>query len=178
MHHSVLMFSCDNGKTWPEYSQANDDPQNQQEIQTLCRRYPDARLILAHSARGFNPQHNIDGLATLRGLGNVWFDTSANCDAMAHIAILKILGHQHLMYGSDFWISHLRGIPIAANDSFIWLYENSDAWTEGPVSPKPVFVGLEHLRSLRWACWSQGLSDKQVEDIFYRNAETMWNIDN
>ena len=53
--------------------------------------YPGVRLILAHSARGFNPQHNIDGLEALRTLDNVWFDSSANCDAMAHIAILKIL---------------------------------------------------------------------------------------
>ena len=28
VHHSVLMFSSDNGKTWPEYSQANDDSNN------------------------------------------------------------------------------------------------------------------------------------------------------
>ena len=27
-HHSVMMFSNDNGKTWPEYSQACDDPNN------------------------------------------------------------------------------------------------------------------------------------------------------
>ncbi len=28
VHHSVMMFSSDNGKTWPEHSQANDDPNN------------------------------------------------------------------------------------------------------------------------------------------------------
>ena len=152
------------------------DPENQQEILTLCRRYPGVRLILAHSARAFNPQHNLDGLEAIRTLDNVWFDSSANCDAMAHIAILRIFGHQRLMYGSDFWVSHLRGLPVAAGDSFVWLYENSDAWTDGPYSPKPVLVGLEHLRSLRWACWSQGLTDSQIEDIFYRNAEMLWSV--
>jgi predicted TIM-barrel fold metal-dependent hydrolase len=33
-----------------------------------------------------------------------------------------------------------------------------------------VIVGLEHIRSLKWACWSEKLSDSQVEDIFYNNA--------
>ena len=41
---------------------------------------------------------------------------------------------------------------------------------------KPVLVGLEHLRSLKWACWSERLSDSAVEDIFWNNAAKLFNL--
>jgi len=36
---------------------------------------------------------------------------------------------------------------------------------------EPVLIGLEHLRALKYACWRQGLTDSQVEDIFFNNLE-------
>jgi predicted TIM-barrel fold metal-dependent hydrolase len=42
---------------------------------------------------------------------------------------------------------------------------------------KPVFTGLEHLRSLKWACWSERLSDTQVEDIFWNNAARLLGLE-
>ena len=42
------------------------DPSNQHWIRHYCETYPDMQLILAHTARGFNPYHTIEGLAALR----------------------------------------------------------------------------------------------------------------
>jgi hypothetical protein len=53
------------------------DPRNQATIRRYCEQYPNMRLILAHAARGFNPWHTIEGIGSLRGLSNVWCDTSA-----------------------------------------------------------------------------------------------------
>jgi len=50
------------------------DPGNQREINEKCRKYPRARLILAHAARGFHAPNTLKGLASLRGLQNVWFE--------------------------------------------------------------------------------------------------------
>ncbi|GIT28908.1 MAG: hypothetical protein Ct9H300mP1_09540 [Planctomycetaceae bacterium] len=33
-----------------------------------------------------------------------------------------------------------------------------------------MIVGSNTSRALKWACWSEKLSDSQVEDIFYNNA--------
>ena len=74
------------------------------------------------------------------------------------------------MYGSDFPVCHLRGRSLGAADSFLWLYEETPVWGERHQRVDPVFVGLEHLRSLKWACWAAGLSDGQVEDVFWNNA--------
>jgi glutamate-1-semialdehyde 2,1-aminomutase len=109
-------------------------------------------------------------LPKLTGLDNLYFDTSANCEPMAHQTIIRIIGHKKLMYGSDLPASHQRGRSVAASDSFLWLYENTPVWGEKHLTIKPTMVGLEHLRSLKWACWAERLSDAAVEDIFWNNA--------
>ena len=121
-------------------------------------------------ARGFQPAHNLEGLPKLTGLDNLYFDTSVNCEPIAHQAIIRIIGHDKLMYGTDMPVSHLRGRSLSAADSFIWLHEDAPVWGEKHQKIDPVIVGLEHIRSLKWACWSEKLSDSQVEDIFYNNA--------
>ena len=146
------------------------DPSNIHWIRHYCETYPNMKLILAHSARGFQPAHNLEGLPKLKGLSNLYFDTSANCEPMAHQAIIRIIGHEKLMYGSDLPVSHMRGRSLAVADTFLWLYRKSPVWGEKHMQINPVFIGMEHLRSLKWACWSERLSDQAVEDIFWNNA--------
>lgn len=158
-------------------AQAVADPANQRWIRHYCERYPGIKLILAHAARGFQPEHNFRGLPALTGLDNLYFDSSANCEPMALAAIIRIMGPEKLLYGSDFPVSHYRGRSVAAADSFIWLYENSPVWSEKHLSIHPVFVGLEHLRALKWACWSERLKDDQVAAIFWTNSARLFGID-
>jgi glutamate-1-semialdehyde 2,1-aminomutase len=151
------------------------DPLNQATIRRYCERYPNMRLILAHAARGFNPWHTIEGIDSLRGLGNVWFDTSAVTEAGAFEAIVETFGHERLLYGSDFYISHMRGRCVAIGDSFHWLYAE-DMGVEKHATLQPVLVGLESLRSLRLAARRLKLTDGQVEDIFYNNAARLFSF--
>jgi len=152
------------------------DPDNQHWIRHYCRTYPHMRLILAHAARGFQPAHNLEGLSALAGLDNLWFDTSANCEPIAHQAILREFGHERLMYGSDLPVSHMRGRSLGAGDSFLWLYEDTPVWGGKHLKVDPPLIGLEHLRSVKWACWSEKLSDSQVEDVFWGNAARLFGV--
>ena len=157
-------------------SRAVADPSNIHWIRHYCQTYPGMQLILAHSARGFQPAHNFEGLPQLVGLDNLYFDCSANCEAIAHALIIRIFGHERLLYGSDFPVSHDRGRSLGIADSFVWLSEDSPAWQEKHMQVKPVLVGLENLRSLKWACWSTGLGDSAVEDIFWNNAASLFGL--
>src|SRR5206468_4329733 len=89
--------------------QALSEPRNQSYIRERCRKYPSAKLVLAHAARGFNARHTVDAIDTIRGLDNVFFDTSAVCEPSAFEAILRAFGPSRLMYGSDFPVSEMRG---------------------------------------------------------------------
>ena len=43
-------------------SQALADPSNQEVLRRYATKYPNARIILAHAARGFNPHHTVVGI--------------------------------------------------------------------------------------------------------------------
>ena len=152
------------------------DPVNQATIRRYCLAYPNMRLILAHAARGFNPWHTIEGIESLRGLENVWFDTSAVTEAGAFEAIVETMGHEKLMYGTDFHVSHTRGRCVAIGDSFHWLYADEMDLDEKHTSLQPVLIGLESLRSIRLACQRLKLSERQIEDIFCGNAAELLDI--
>ncbi len=152
------------------------DPVNQATIRRYCARYPNMRLILAHAARGFNPWHTIEGIASLAGLDNVWCDTSAVTEAGAFEAIVETLGPSRLLYGTDFHVSHLRGRCVAIGDSFHWLYADAMNLAENHAALRPVLIGLESLRSLFLAFHRLKLSDAQVEAIFYGNAAQLFDL--
>jgi len=157
-------------------SRAVADPDNRRWIRHYCESYPGMKLILAHSARGFQPAHNLEGLAELADLNNLYFDTSVNCESVAQQVILRHFGPKKLLYGTDLPISHRRGRSLGAGDSFVWLYEETPVWGEKHLQIDPVLIGLEHLRSIKWACWSERLGDSAVEDIFWNNAAELLGV--
>jgi glutamate-1-semialdehyde 2,1-aminomutase len=102
---------------------------------------------------------------------------SAMTEAGACEAIIEILGHDHLLYGTDFPVSHMRGRCVAVGDSFVWLYEDTLNWDTVSFQPvRPVFVGLESLRILKQAAWHCRLKDSQVDDIFRNNVRRMLGV--
>ena len=124
------------------------DPVNQATIRRYCETWPRMRLVLAHSGTAFNPHHTAEGIHSLAGLENVWFDTSAMTEAGAFEPIVRQFGHTRLMWGSDYPISHLRGRCVAIGDNHIWLYENNVDWdTLSYRRIQPVYLGLESLRA-------------------------------
>lgn len=150
------------------------DPVNQASLVRLARKYPNARWILAHAARGFNPHHTIEGIDAIKGLGNIWFDTSAVTEAGAFEAIVRAFGVNRLLYGADFPVTHLRGRCVAIGDSFLWLTADNTDFGAAYGAVEPVLVQLESLRALKQACWNLRLSDSEVERIFWDNAEALF----
>lgn len=153
------------------------DPSNQHWVRHYCEHYPGAQIILDHCARGFNPYHVLEGLPKLAGLGNLWVDTSAVCDPLAVLAALEVVGPERLLYGSDFYVSHIRGHNYSLGDSFVWLDEDS------PLPPAPYaggwslpLIGLENLRAVKAAFGVAGLTDSQVEAYFSGNARALLGV--
>lgn len=151
------------------------DPVNTDYIRDRCRRYPGAKLILAHAARGFAGHHTLEGIEKLRGLDNVFFDTSVVCEPLPLCAILKTFGSSRLMYGSDFPVSIWRGRPFTLGDGFYWVYEDMldmSAWSMG----SPTLTGIESLHAIKQAAQILDLTDGDVENIFYNNVASLLGI--
>lgn len=186
-------FNCDQGEFLPDWvweianrrglwitmhmvlSKALSDTRNLSYIREKCRRFPGAHLVLAHAARGFNASHTVDAIDSLRGLDNVFFDTSAICEPAAFESIIRATGTTRLMYGSDFPISELRGKAMSVGDGFLWIYEHNVDWETWPHGNANV-VGIESLLALKQACRTMALNDGDIERIFSTNARQLLGI--
>ena len=151
------------------------DTANQRYIREHCLRYPDAKLILAHCARSFNAGHILEGLESLRGLDNVYFDNSAICEPQPVQEILRIFGPSRLMFGTDFPVSELRGRAVSSADGFIWLSPTNVDWSTAAFGTNTV-LGLESLLALKQGCRSMQLTDGDIECIFFGNAHQLFHI--
>jgi glutamate-1-semialdehyde 2,1-aminomutase len=145
------------------------DPVNANYIVDHCRKYPGAKLVLAHAARGFASHHTAEGIESLRGLDNVFFDTSVVCEPLPLCAILKTFGSSRLMYGSDFPVSQWRGRPFTIGDGFFWVYENTLDWSAWPMG-EPTLTGIESLHAIKQAAQLMDMTDSDIERIFHDNV--------
>ena len=146
------------------------DKSNQRSIRRFCEKYPSARLILAHSARGFHAPNTVNSIASLRGVQNVYFDTSAVCESDATAAILDEFGPRRVMWGSDFPVSQQRGRCVTLGSGFVWITTGLVKWTDKSFFGEPVAVGLQALSALLDATDRIGLNDRDLQDIFCDNA--------
>lgn len=148
------------------------EPENQRYIREHCIRYPNAKLILAHAARGFCGKHTVEGIDSIRGLDNVYFDTSAVCEPSAFEAILKVFGPGRLFFGADFCVTEMRSRCVDLADDFLWLDEIRADFSRARCA-KPTLLGLESLLALRQACENQNLDATDIEEIFCNGARRM-----
>lgn len=148
------------------------EPENQKYIREHCVRYPNANLILAHAARGFCGKHTVEGIESIRGLENVYFDTSAVCEPHAFEAILKVFGPTRLFFGADFCVTEMRSRCVDLSDGFLWL-ESVQADFSKSQFAKPTLLGIESLLALKQACFNQHLDATDVEEIFCLGARRM-----
>jgi len=59
---------------------------------------------------------------------------------------------------------------------FLWLGENNTNFGADYSRVQPTLVGYESLRALKLSCLNLGLSDTDVERIFYGNAVELFGL--
>lgn len=149
------------------------DPLNYGEIRKMAQKYPNARLMLDHCARGFNVETVREGIEYVKDLPNVYFDTSSICEVMPMYTVLKHGGLDRVVFGTDFPLTQMRGRSITVGDGFIWLNGENVDWESYTGLVEPVQLGIENIRALQQTMEVMGLSKMQKENLFYHNAMAM-----
>jgi len=152
------------------------DTDNIRIIKEKCIAFPGIRLILAHAGRGFHSPNTVKGVKSLRGLNNVWFDTSGICEPAPIKAVLNEFGPTRVLWGSDFPVSQIRGKCVTVGDSFIWIQQDTIRSENLNIPFRPTFVGIESIRALKEAAEDSGLNEEDIQDIFYNNAAYLLGI--
>lgn len=158
--------------------QALAHPNNMAYIKTMAKRYPDARLILAHAARAFAPWTGLETVMELAGFENIWFDLAAVCESPVTFQILKKVSKERCMWGTDYPLVLPKGKVFSLADSFYWLYQKDiDNFRAGVVPIHSWPIAVENLMAARQAAIMADLTAAEVEDLFYNNAARLFGTD-
>lgn len=106
-------------------------------------------MILAHAA-ALTPG-TIEGIGSLQGLKNCWFDTSAVTEAGGFEAIIETIGHDRLLYGTDSRQPDARALCYDWRFISLALCRRDGAGRKH-IKLQPVLIGLESFLVSSWRC--------------------------
>ena len=154
---------------------ALSDNKNLGYIKKMAGKYQNARLILAHCARGFASWTAVDAVKELKGCNNIFYDVAAVCEPSAIIACIASAGIERVLWGSDYFISDMKGKCVSFGDGFLWIMEDG-LKKLGEDGTKAENVETEALYALMRACDILNLTADDTERIFYGNAAGLFGV--
>ncbi len=147
------------------------DSQNLDDLERLTQKYPNAKWILAHCARSYSSWPIERAGDRLRDMPNTWFDTSSVCETDAIAALLRTVGVDRVMYGSDdIPVGILRGKYISFGYAWAYLSEQNHRLNLTHCDPRMTFTRYEQLRAMKRASDAVGLSLDDIRAMFHDNA--------
>lgn len=146
------------------------DPENIADLLRLSARYPRAKWVLAHCARSYSGWAIEAAASRLRGLPNIWYDTSTVCEADAIDALFHAVGPDRVMYGSDDMIGPLRGKYVTFGRAWSYLGESNHSLALGHCDARMTFIRYEMLRAIRRAAARAGLDATARRALFHDTA--------
>jgi Amidohydrolase len=147
------------------------DEHNLADLARLTETYPRAKWILAHCARSYAAWPIERAGTRLSDLPNVWFDTSSVCESDAIETLIRTVGAERVMYGSDdVPVGVLRGKYIAFGYGWAYLSPTNHQLNLTHCDPRMTFTRYEQLRAMRQAALRVGLSERQIAAMFCDTA--------
>lgn len=152
---------------------ALSDAENMSYVLDHARRYPNAKLILAHCGRSFAAWTVLDRAARFADLPNVFFDLSGICEPVPMMECIRAVGSERILWGTDFPISSHTGRAISLGSGFLWLLEGE---LERLGCTSAELILYEELRALGQASRLLDLSPLTLDEILYKNARAVFGL--
>jgi len=159
------------------------DPVNLADMLEIDRRYPKAKVIIAHVGRAYCPEDVGDAFAVLRETKRLLFDISANTNAAIFEWLVRTVGPRRILFGSDLPITRMRMRRICEKGHYVNLVPKglygdvSDdkhmREVEGEEADALSFFLYEEIDAFRRAAQAVGLTPEDIKDVFYANAERL-----
>jgi hypothetical protein len=149
------------------------------------RTYPNIKLIIAHVGRAYCPEDVGDAFATLAKTEKMMFDFSANTNAQVFEQLIRTVGPRRILFGSDLPITRMRMRRICNQGNYVNLVPrglygdvSEDPHMREVDGPEAEILSLflyEQIEAFRRAAERTALTRRDIEDVFYYNAERMIN---
>ena len=154
------------------------DPVNQAQMVELCRRWPNAKIIIAHIGRAYYMSNVIGFLDGLADCPNAYLDTAmVNHEGVLEYAF-RHFPSDRILFGSDAPVAFLRGKSVEINNQYAYLMGEDyqiGAWIyddRGAVAFTYFFY--EQLRGIKRAAALAGWGRDQIEGLMFSNAHNVF----
>lgn len=149
------------------------DPEVQAGVRWLAGECPQANIVLAHCGRCYLPSEMKAAIHCLRGLSNVWMDTSMVMDPVALQIAMNEIGPGRLVFGTDFPVAAMLGRRVRVWNHWVDVVlpgYPSSAYRVAGDNYQAGFMAWEIVLAIRWAAEMVGISDVERDSIFYGNG--------
>jgi predicted TIM-barrel fold metal-dependent hydrolase len=149
------------------------DKYNLGDINVICTKYPNAKIVLAHIGRSYGPYFLEKGIDEIKHLKNLYYDLAmVNDEAVIELLIEKV-GAKKIIFGSDMPISLNKGKHICINRQCLFITKDKFPWSIPIEKLNCTYFIYETLRALKFACIRHKLSKNDMNRILYSNAKEL-----
>ena len=156
------------------------DPVNLAQMVEIDEKYTNIQFIIAHVGRAYCEEDVGEAFDVLRNTKRLAFDFSANTNAWVFEQLIRAVGPARILFGSDLPILRMRMKRVCRDGRYVnvvpkGLYgdvtddKNMDE-VSGAEAESLTFFMYEELRAFKRAATQTGLSDRDIESIFYENS--------
>jgi len=150
-----------------------NDKRNIQEIESIGKKYPRIKIVLAHAGRSYCYNDIKYSIKHLKKIKNLYVDTAMINNFLVNEVLIKELGPDKIFYGSDLVVAALKGKNIEINDKHYFVTNSSKPWSlsssEMELNDFTFFI-YEIIRAIKIATDSLDIRKIDIEKIFYSNA--------
>lgn len=160
-------------------------PKNIEELHYVSKKYPNAKIQLAHCGMGHNPYMFKKGLEQVLDIDNMYIDLSGIAEPLTYMYTFKYFDRKKLLFaidGYNFAFNNL-GKCFGIGKGFMGVHtgENIPAVAPADVIDYPYrFGGVTPAAESMLALFAAGdmidLHENEWEDVFYNNAVEFYGL--
>ncbi|HOX08893.1 MAG TPA: amidohydrolase family protein [Planctomycetota bacterium] len=148
------------------------DPVNQEQLVALCRRWPNAKIVLAHVGRAYFLKNVVGHIDRLRKLPNLWYDLAmvGNPEVLEHV--FATVPADRVLYATDQPIAVAPGKSLEINNQYSYITPAPWKLAIHDTSGRVVYTcfAYEELRGIGKAVARLGLGRRFLNGLFHDNG--------
>jgi glutamate-1-semialdehyde 2,1-aminomutase len=148
------------------------DPLNRAQVIRLCRRYPRAKIVLAHIGRAYYLRAVVGNLDELKELPNLWYDLAMLNHREVIEYLFRTVPAEKVLYGTDIPLALAPGKSVEINHQYSYVTPVPWKLAICDATHRVRFTSFlyEELRAIRDAAAGAKLSTAAVEAVFHGNV--------
>jgi len=152
------------------------DPVNIAGLRRLCADCPNAKIVLAHFGRSYFIEAVGEGYS-LADLDNLYPELSMVQDWEVIEGVFNAFDRRKVLFGLDLPVAQEKGKCLGINGQRHFFTKRPHPWSihaePGSYEVRCTLFAYEMVRAIRKASEKAGLTDAEVEGVFFNNAQAL-----